>query len=79
MRLTTSSLSTKTKRKLSPGDQIRAVAVAGRQLDAIVFERVHEGLRALIAPKDESAAICVVVVPNRGLAMTVLPRHCGSA
>ena len=41
------------KGKFAAGDQIRAVAVAGRELDAIVFERVHEGLRALIAPKDE--------------------------
>ena len=42
-----------TKRELSPGDQIRAIAVTGRQLDAIIFERVHERLSALIAPQNE--------------------------
>ena len=39
--------------KLAAGDQIGAVAVAWRELEAIGSERVHERLRALIAPKNE--------------------------
>jgi len=41
------------KGKLATRNQIRAIAVAWRQLDAIGFEGVHESLRTFTAPKNE--------------------------
>src|SRR6516165_11083225 len=43
----------KTKRELTIRDQIRAVAIARRQLNGVGFEGGQEGLRTLIAPKDK--------------------------